>query len=134
MIYLHSFVLCVMLLIVFFVTRRSTETSRLSMSMAPKNWRPFVGKHLTEEQWKKHRLSFFEYSTRTGKYKEFRGGTLGWLKREGLPPITAEMAAEMDKRNEKYENELLANGMLDELMDWRKRQMERRAAVEPLRS
>jgi hypothetical protein len=104
----------------------------IDSDMMPKNYRPFVSKHLTEEQWKKHRSSFVEYSTGTGKYKNFRGGTLGWLKREGLPPITAEMAAEMEKRNEKYENELVANGMVSELMDWRQRRIERRAVVEAI--
>ena len=42
-------------------------------------------------------------------------GTFGWLKREGLPPITAEMAAELEKKQRAYEDMLLASGMVDEL-------------------
>jgi hypothetical protein len=65
--------------------------------------RPWIAQHLTEEQWRKHRRSFSHYSRRVGKYTNFHGGTIGWLKCEGLPPITAEMAAELKAQEEAYQ-------------------------------
>lgn len=73
-------------------------------------FRPWMTQHLTDEQWRQHRRSFFkEYSPGVGKYKNFRGGMVGWLKCEGLPPITPEMAAEMQERKIQYERKLLAD-------------------------
>jgi hypothetical protein len=78
--------------------------------------RPWVAQHLTDEQWRKHRRSFSHYSRGVGKYTNFHGGTIGWLKCEGLPPITPAMQAELEEFDRQYEKRLLDEEMLP---NWR---------------
>lgn len=94
--------------------------------------RPWIAQHLTDEQWRQHRYSFKEYSYGVGKYKNFIGGTVGWLKCEGLPPITPEMEAELEEWNRQYERQLLDEGMTDELAQWRENKRSRQAAIEAI--
>jgi hypothetical protein len=94
--------------------------------------RPWIAQHLTDEQWRKHRRSFSHYSRGVGKYTNFHGGTIGWLKCEGLPPITPEMQAELEEEEKRYENDLLNAGMITELAQWRENNRKRQAAIETI--
>ena len=96
------------------------------------NDRPWIAQHLTDEQWRRHRYSFKLYSHGAGKYKNFRGGMIGWLKCEGLPPITPEMQAELEEHDRAYETQLIDAGMTNELEQWRARNRERQAAIEAI--
>jgi hypothetical protein len=96
--------------------------------------RPWIVQHLTDEQWRQHRRSFKEYTRQVGKYENFRGGTIGWLKCEGLPPITPEMEAYLEEWRGEYEKKLLDAGMTDELAQWRERNRERQAAIEAIKA
>jgi hypothetical protein len=94
--------------------------------------RPWIAQHLTDKQWRNHHRSFNHYSRRIGKYANFHGGTIGWLKCEGLPPITAEMKAELEERDRQYEKRLLDEEMFAELAEWQENKRRRQAVVEAI--
>jgi hypothetical protein len=94
--------------------------------------RPWIAQHLTEAQWRQHRRSFKHCTRHIGEYANFHGGTIGWLKREGLPPVTPEMQEHLNKRAKQYEEKLLAAGMITELAEWRERNRERQAVIEAI--
>jgi hypothetical protein len=94
--------------------------------------RPWIAQHLTEEQWRKHRRSLRQFCRHVGKYKNFHAGHLGWLKREGLPPITPEMQAHLEEKNRQQEQSFIDQGMMDELAEWREDRRRRQALIDAI--